>query len=867
MAPHVFGKQTILHQKTDIETKKSNMWCHLPTSFKRRYVLQLVVLASMIVALTTTLIFAHVTHAVQSTTRTISFQGRLLTSGGAVVSDGFYNIQFKIYQDGSGSAVGNPGGSLKWTESHINNGNATGAVQVKNGAFSVSLGSINSFGSSVDWNADNLWLSMNVAGSAVACTTFGTAPCTADGEMLPMKRITASPYAINSGAVGGKTADNFVQLAQGVQTDASTNTSSIHINKTGSGNLIQLQSAATDIFTVDNTGSLTLGNNSDKLISIATAEDDTSGNHLTIASGNGGGGSGGNGGDLILQGGHTGGANGNGGVVVIDSGNGAGGGGSGTIYLGTANDAGIQIGNTNLGGGTQTIVIGTNENAGGTSHVVVGSGAGSGSGDTTIQAKNSVTIKTNGTDRATFADNTSAVYFGNGVTASAPDDFTIQGTNSSTNDVAGGSLTVQGGNATTGDADGGNVTISGGTASGAGVNGLVVLTTPTFSTVTNDDNCYTSGGLVSSSCTVAQSTVNNSSAAIIGFDTTDQTADIPDPTLSTPGRIFYVMAAGDSEDFTLSLNGGTLYSMQQNTAATLIWNGNDWVIAGASSSVVAQDAFMMMAFGGGDEFLVSDSSDTETPLDSQESSDAPTEEETSGTSENNQTNTNESGLFKLGRAASAPVDADQEALIGSMYYDTTLGKVQCYEAEGWGACGASPDTFVTLSPEYSNAVKNGNGVGTMTSDLCSDALNINDGTLSQPTICGTNETFNFYKWTSAEDAEQTKSIYVTYQLPTTFKEFVPGSTSLMGRTDSVDSKATYQIYRNDKDTGLTECDSVITVSTGNKVTWQKAVANDAADPSNCDFEAGDSIVFRINLSAKKNTNTYVSNLSFTFSNQ
>src|SRR3990167_7678286 len=131
MAPHVSSKQTILNQKTDIETKKSNMWCHLPTSLKRRYVLQLVVLASMIVALTTTLIFAHVTHAVQSTTRTISFQGRLLTSGGAVVSDGFYNIQFKIYQDGSGSAVGNPGGSLKWTESHINNGNATGAVQVK----------------------------------------------------------------------------------------------------------------------------------------------------------------------------------------------------------------------------------------------------------------------------------------------------------------------------------------------------------------------------------------------------------------------------------------------------------------------------------------------------------------------------------------------------------------------------------------------------------------------------------------------------------------------------------------------------------------------------------------------------------------
>ena len=203
-----------------------------------------------------------------------------------------------------------------------------------------------------------------------------------------------------------------------------------------------------------------------------------------------------------------------------------------------------------------------------------------------------------------------------------------------------------------------------------------------------------------------------------------------------------------------------------------------------------------------------------------------------------------------------------------MYYDTTLGKVQCYEAEGWGACGAAPDTFVTISPEYTNAVMNGADIGTITSDLCSDALNINDGSSSQPTVCGTDETYNFYKWTTGETTNQTRSIFVTYQLPSTFKEFVAGSTSLMGRTDSADSSVTYQVYRDSSGSGLISCGgSPVSVSTGSQSSWQKATAASGADPSTCGFEAGDSILIRVNLTAKSNANAYVSNLGFTFSNQ
>jgi hypothetical protein len=74
-----------------------------------------------------------------------------------------------------------------------------------------------------------------------------------------MQRLTAAPYALNSGLLEGLNSDQFVQLAQGVQTDAST-ADSIAINKTGaSGAILHLQKAGVDALTVNNSGSLVLG--------------------------------------------------------------------------------------------------------------------------------------------------------------------------------------------------------------------------------------------------------------------------------------------------------------------------------------------------------------------------------------------------------------------------------------------------------------------------------------------------------------------------------------------------------------------------------------------------------------------------------
>lgn len=666
-----------------------NVWLHLPTIINRRLALRNAGLIAIVIAFITTLVFANFTYA--ATTRTINFQGRLLNTSGSVVADGHYNIQFKIYDGGSGTQAGNPDGSLEWTETYVND-NSNSGVQVKNGYFAVRLGSVTPFGSSVDWESDSLWLSMNVAGSAADCTTFGTSPCVADGEMLPMKQIGATPYSINSGAVGGKSADDLVQLGQGVQNDDST-TSSIFINKTTqAGNLMQLQNSANDVFTVDNGGNVIFGSGEDKTISVSTAAEDTAGKTLTVVAGSGGSGAGSKGGDLVLQGG----------------------------------------------------------GAGGT------------------------------------------------------------------------------------DGDGGNITISGGTGTGMGASGLVVLTTPTYKTVTNDANCFTDGSVVAENCTVTNATINNASAVMIGFGAANKTATLPDPTNKTAGRAFYVMASPDSEDFTLSINGGgagNLVAMSKNTTTPLIWNGSKW-------TNVSESSINQVVVDGVESVQIGNSSDASDP-----------------------------SLLTLDGAASSPSSED-DALLGSMYYDTTLGKVQCFEADGWGACSSSPDTFITISPEYTNAVMNGADVGTISSDICSDELNLNDGSGSQPTVCGTDETQNFYQWTSEETTDQTRSIYVTYQLPENFKEFVEESTTILGRTDSSDAEVSYQIYRDSTDDGLISCGgSPTTVSTGAKSTWQKATATGGADPSTCGFEAGDSILIRINLTAKDGANAYVSDLGFTFSNE
>jgi hypothetical protein len=219
-------------------------------------------------------------------------------------------------------------------------------------------------------------------------------------------------------------------------------------------------------------------------------------------------------------------------------------------------------------------------------------------------------------------------------------------------------------------------------------------------------------------------------------------------------------------------------------------------------------------------------------------------------------------LFTLDRSSGAPIADNNEAYLGSMYYDTTSGRIQCYEADGWGACGAAPDNIVNLNPEYAGAVLNGTGVGTMSADFCSNdtALTINS------TLCSTGQARNFYKWTSPQATLQTYSVYVTYQLPATFNGFSSDDTvQLVARADSTsDAAVTYEMF---KSTGsaVTRCGTGETTVVTSANTWQTVGIN-GNEATGCSFSsssAGNFIIFKINVKARNTASAYVSTLSFT----
>lgn len=194
-----------------------------------------------------------------------------------------------------------------------------------------------------------------------------------------------------------------------------------------------------------------------------------------------------------------------------------------------------------------------------------------------------------------------------------------------------------------------------------------------------------------------------------------------------------------------------------------------------------------------------------------------------------------------------------------MYYDTTLGKMQCYEASGWGYCGASPDVSVNLIPEYTGAVLDGTGIGTLTSDLCGNvgALSINTG------LCSPGQTFNYYSWNTIQPTTQSYSIYIRYQLPATYKSIdVSNPITLTARSTDVTTPGTGSGLQNGVRYSLYDASGVAcatnTQVTTSANTWQSV----SITPSGCTLAANTIVLFKIDVSATNSSSAYVSNLSF-----
>ena len=220
---------------------------------------------------------------------TINFQGKVVNSDGTNVTNGTYSFIFRIYNTSSPTMTTTctSTATCLWQETQ-------GSVSVTNGIFQVELGSVcaltsascnNTAGGPINYSStSSLYLTLQFNGD-----TSGSN----GGYMSPLMHITSVPFAFqadNSATLGGLAAGNFVQLAQGLQTDSSTTNASIAINKTGgTANVVTLQRGGTSVFVLDTNGALSLTPNGNNVGTVVrqTSGTATSGNIFDIQGANG----------------------------------------------------------------------------------------------------------------------------------------------------------------------------------------------------------------------------------------------------------------------------------------------------------------------------------------------------------------------------------------------------------------------------------------------------------------------------------------------------------------------------------------------------------------------------------------------------
>ncbi len=139
--------------------------------------------------------------ATAAASNTINFQARLMAGTGAIVPDGNYNVEFKLYKasSSSGSSQGSCSGdaSCVWTETRT----SANKVRTVNGYLTVELGSITAL-PSIDWS-QNLYLTMNIG---------GTGSPGWDGEMSPRLHLTAVPHAFTADQLSATNGSNTATL-------------------------------------------------------------------------------------------------------------------------------------------------------------------------------------------------------------------------------------------------------------------------------------------------------------------------------------------------------------------------------------------------------------------------------------------------------------------------------------------------------------------------------------------------------------------------------------------------------------------------------------------------------------------------------
>jgi hypothetical protein len=170
--------------------------------------------------------FATSASATTTVPTLMNFQGKVSTSSGATVVDGTYNMRLRIFNASTG-------GTLQWSEDRLIS--AGQGVQVKNGMFSVQLGSVTSLPASL-FVQPSLHFEVELPTPATATST---SPSWTEGAMTPRNRLATSAYAYNADTLDGRNSTEFALLAGAnaftqAQTIDVANTAALSV-KNGSG--------------------------------------------------------------------------------------------------------------------------------------------------------------------------------------------------------------------------------------------------------------------------------------------------------------------------------------------------------------------------------------------------------------------------------------------------------------------------------------------------------------------------------------------------------------------------------------------------------------------------------------------------------
>jgi len=168
--------------------------------------------------------------AAQSVPYKINFQGRLSDNSGNALTDGLYNVKFRLWTLSAG-------GSNQWEGDRVF-GASDNRVQVTNGLFNIQFGDT-TLGdpalspSLFNTGSGTLYLEVELPTPATAtCASNGCASFT-EGAMTPRQPLASSPYAFNSDTLDGLDSSAFAQLSA-----ANTLTDTNTFSKTGAAGIV-----------------------------------------------------------------------------------------------------------------------------------------------------------------------------------------------------------------------------------------------------------------------------------------------------------------------------------------------------------------------------------------------------------------------------------------------------------------------------------------------------------------------------------------------------------------------------------------------------------------------------------------------------